>query len=57
MRWPDPGEKPAVKTTMLEDATKAKKAAELWAKANEGTAGPGTWTWGTDRSGKDEERV
>ena len=50
MRWPDPGEKPAVKTTILEDDTAAKRAAELWAKKKEGKSGSGTWTWGTDRA-------
>jgi len=28
MRWPDPGERPAVKTTILEDDTAANRAAE-----------------------------
>jgi hypothetical protein len=42
MRLPDPGEKPAVKTTILEDATDAKSAAELWAKEQEGKSGSGT---------------
>jgi hypothetical protein len=40
MRRPDPGEKPAVKTTILEDDA----AAELWAREKEGKAGSGTWT-------------
>jgi hypothetical protein len=44
MRWPDPGEKPAVKTTILEDDTVAKRAAELWAKQKEGKSGSRTWT-------------
>jgi len=48
MRWPDPGEKPAVKATILEDDTEAKRAAELWAKKKEGKTGSGTWTWWTD---------
>ena len=57
MRWPDPGEKPAVKTTILEDATQAKRAAELWAKEKEGKSGSGTCTWWTDGSRTDHERV
>jgi hypothetical protein len=57
MRWPDPGEKPAVKTTILEDDTEAKRAAELWAKEKEGKSGSGTWTWWTDRSRTDNVRV
>jgi len=50
MRWPDPGEKPAVKTTILEDDTEAKRAAELWAKEKEEMSGSGTWTWWTGGS-------
>jgi hypothetical protein len=57
MRWPDPGEKPAVKTTILEYDTEAKRAAELWAKEKEGKSGSGTWTWWTDRSRTDNVRV
>jgi len=30
MCWPDPGEEPAIKTTILEDDTMAKRAAALW---------------------------
>jgi hypothetical protein len=48
MRWPDPGEKPVVKTSILEDDTDPKRAAELWAKEKEGKSGYGTWTWWTD---------
>jgi hypothetical protein len=55
MRWPDPGEKPTVKTTILEDDTEAKRAAELWAKEKEGQSGSGTWTWWTDGSQTDDE--
>jgi hypothetical protein len=32
MCWPDPGEEPAVKTTILEDDAAAMRAAELWAR-------------------------
>jgi hypothetical protein len=39
--WPDPGDKPAVKTTILEDDTEAKRATELWAKEKEGKSGSG----------------
>jgi len=31
MCWPDPGENPAVKTTILEDDTAAESATEQWA--------------------------
>jgi len=57
MRWLDPGEKPAVKTTILEDDTEAKRAAELSGKETEGTSGSGTWIRWTDRSPMDDERV
>jgi ribonuclease HI len=57
MRWPDPGEEPAVKTTILEDDAAAKRAAELWVRENEGKAGSGTWMWWTDGSRKDDGRV
>jgi hypothetical protein len=48
MRWPDPGEKPAVKTTILKDDTEAKRANEVSATEKEGELGSGTWTWLTD---------
>jgi ribonuclease HI len=57
MRWPDPGEKPGVKATILEDDTEAKRAAELGAKDKEGKLGSGTWTKWTDGSRTDDERV
>jgi len=57
MRWPDPGEKPAVKTTILEDDTEAKRAADLWAKEKAGESGSGTWSWWTDGSRTENERV
>lgn len=44
MRWPDLGEKPGVKTTILEDDTTATRAAKVWAKEKEGKLGSGTWT-------------
>ena len=53
---PDPGEKPAVRTTILDDAT-AKRAAELWAQSKESKAGSGTWTWWADGSRTDDGRV
>jgi len=43
MRWPDLGEKPGVKTTILEDDTTATRAAKVWAKEKEGKLGSGTW--------------
>jgi len=56
-RWPDPGEKPAVKTTILEEDAVAKRAAEQWAREKEGKSESGTWTWWTDGSHTDDGRV
>jgi len=57
MCWPDPGEKPAVKATILEDDAPAKWATELWARRKESKAASGTWMWSTDGSQMDDERV
>jgi len=57
MRWPDPGAKPGVKTSILEDDTEAKRAAELWVKEKEGKSRSGTRTWWTDGSRTDDKRV
>jgi hypothetical protein len=45
MCWPDHGEKPAIKTTILEFHVAAKRAAMLWAKDKEAKSGSGIWTW------------
>jgi len=50
MRWQDPGEKPAVKTTILEVDSTAKRAAKGCVRVKEGDAGSGTWTWWMDGS-------
>lgn len=47
MCWPDPGEEPTMKTTILEDNTMAKTATSLWARRQENKAGSGTWRWWT----------
>ena len=39
MRWPDSGEKPAVKTTILEEDAAAKRAADRWVREKERQAG------------------
>jgi hypothetical protein len=57
MCWPVPGEKPAVKTTILEDDAAAKRAAEQGAKRMGSQAGSGTWTGWTDGSRMDNGRV
>ena len=48
MYWPDPAEKAAVNTTMLEDDATAKKAAKLWARKMSSMAECGTWMWWAD---------
>jgi len=55
MCWPDPGEKPAVKTIRLEEKTQGKRASERWAKETEGKSESGTWTWWTDGLRTDDE--
>ena len=57
IHWPDPGQKPAVKTTIIEDDTSAQRAAELRAKKTGGKLGSGTWTWCTQGSRTDDERL
>jgi len=57
MCWPDPGEEPAVKTTILEDSAVAKRAAEPWAWETECTVGCGTWTRWMDGSHLDDRWV
>jgi len=42
---PDPGEKPAIRTTVLEEDAAAMRTAELWAEEQESKAKSGTWTW------------
>jgi hypothetical protein len=45
MCCPDQGEKPEVKTIILEDNAVALRAAELWARRTESNVRSGTWTW------------
>jgi len=57
MRWPDPGEKPAVKTTIQEADASAKRAAERWTRETEGKVESGTCAWWMDRSHTDDGRA
>jgi hypothetical protein len=57
MWWPDLGEEPAVETSILEDDTTAKTAAELWARRTESKAESGTCTWWINGSRADDARV
>ena len=45
MYWPNLKEKPAARTTILEDDTAGKGAPELWAKWNRIKVGCGIWIW------------
>jgi hypothetical protein len=57
MRWTDPGEKPTVKSTILEDDTEAKRATKLWPKEKEGKLGSDALTGWTDGLRTNDERV
>jgi hypothetical protein len=57
MSWPAPGEVPVVRTTILDDTTAAKSAAQRWAREKEAKVGAGVWMWWTDGSRSDDGRV
>jgi hypothetical protein len=57
MSWPAPGEQPVVSTTILDDTTAAKSAAQRSAREKEGTAGAGVSMWWTDGSHSEDGRV
>jgi len=57
MNWPAPGEEPAVRTTILDDTTAAKSAAQRWAREKEAKVTEGVWMWWTDGSRSDDGRV
>jgi len=57
MNWPAPGEEQAVRTTILDDTTAAKSAAQRWAGEKEAKVGKGVWMWWTDESRSDDGRV
>jgi len=57
MSWPAPGEEPVVRTTILDDTTAAKSAAQRWAREKEAKVGAGVWMWWTDGSRSDDGRV
>ena len=46
-----------VRTTKLDDATAAKRAAQRWAREKEAKVGAGVWMWWTDGSRSDDGRV
>jgi len=49
MNWPALGKEPAVRTTILDDTTAAKRAAQRWAREKEAKVGEGVWMRWTDR--------
>ena len=57
MNWPTLGEEPVVRTTILDDTTAAKSAAQRWAREKEAKVGAGVWMWCTDGSRSDNGRV
>jgi len=57
MNWPAPGEEPAVRTTIPDDTTAAKSAAQRWARDKEAKVGEVVWMWWTDGSRSDDGRV
>jgi len=48
--WPPLGDESGVRTTILDDTTAAKSAAQRWAREKEAKVGAGVWMWWTDRS-------
>ena len=57
MNWPAPGEEPAVRTTILDDTTAGKSAAQRWAREKEAKVGAGVWMWRTYGSRSDDGGV
>jgi len=57
MNWPAAGEEPPVRTTILDNTTAAKSAAQRWAREKEAIVGDGVWMWWTDGSRSDDGRV
>ena len=57
MNWPAPGEEPMGTTTILDDTTVAKSAAQRWAREKEAKIKAGVWMWWTDGSRSDDGRV
>jgi len=45
MNWPAPGKEPVVRTTILDDTTAAKSAAQRWAREEEAKIRAGVWMW------------
>jgi hypothetical protein len=54
MNWPGPGEASVVRSTILNDTTAAKRAAQCWVRETEAKIGAGVWMWWTDGSRTDD---
>jgi len=52
-----PGKESVVRTVILDDATAANRAAQLWAREQEAKLGAGVWIWWTGGSRSDDGRV
>jgi len=57
MVWPAPGEQAVLRTTILEDASAAKRTGQHWAREKEAKIGAGLWIWWSDGSHSDDGRV
>jgi len=57
INWLALGEEPVVRTTILDDTTAAKSAAQRWAREKEAKIGAGVWMWWTDGSRSDDGQV
>jgi len=55
--WPPPGKVSVVRTTILDDTTAAKRAAQRWAREKQLKVGAGVWMWWTDGSRSDVGQV
>ena len=57
MYWPEPGEMPAVKTTILQDDTAAQSPDAQYARQMESMGATGIWMWRSARSLTDDGSV
>jgi len=55
--WPPLGKESVVRTTILDDPTAAKSAAQRWARENQAKVGAGVWMWWTDGSRSEHAQV
>jgi len=55
--WPPPGQESVVRTTIPDDTTAAKSAAQHWSREKAAEVGAGVWMWWTDGWRSDDGRV